>query len=155
MKVSAWFLAASIAFAIGFAPGARAQIPGVDEFRAEALKQVNAFRQEEGRKPVRLDDGLNALSLEWARQLAADGKLHHRTRDDMFRIVAIHGWRALNENLFMASVNTSVTGVIEAWKGSPGHRRNLLQENIDRAGFGIATGDNGWFYAVFNGAGVQ
>jgi len=69
--------------------------------------------------------------------------------------VAIYGWRAFNENLFMSSANTSVTGVIEAWKGSPGHRRNLLQGNIDRVGFGIATGDNGWFYAVFNGAGVK
>jgi uncharacterized protein YkwD len=132
---------------------AHAALPGVDEFRAEALKQINAFRQEEGRAPVKLDDNLNALSLEWARQLATDGKLHHRTKADMYQIVATRGWRALNENLFMSSANTSVTDTIEAWKHSSGHRRNLLQENIGKIGLGIATGDAGGFYAVFNGAG--
>jgi len=152
MKVSGCLLALLL-FIFNPAPGARAGIPGVDEFRAEALQQVNAFRTAEGGKPVHLDDGLNAISLEWARQLASESKVHHRSRDDMFRIAMTHGWRAFNENLFMSSANTSVTGVIEAWKGSPGHRRNLLQENVDRVGFGIATGDNGWFYAVFNGAG--
>ncbi len=151
MKVSAWVLAFLLAAPL--LAHAQASIPGIDEFRAEALKQINAFRQEEGRAPVRLDDTLDALSLEWARQLAADRKLHHRTKGDMYQLVASHGWRALNENLFMSSVNTSVADTIEAWKHSPGHRRNLLQENIDRIGLGVATGDAGGFYAVFNGAG--
>ena len=69
-------------------------------------------------------------------------------------LLALHGWNALNENLFMSSRNAPVTQTIEAWKKSPGHRRNLLQENITLIGLGTATSDQGGFYAVFNGAGL-
>ena len=136
-------------------PAARAvPIPGLDDFRAEALRQINAFRQEEGLAPVKLSDDLNAVSLEWARKLAHAGSLTHRTHDDMGGLLALHGWNALNENLFMSSRNAPVTQTIEAWKKSPGHRRNLLQENITLIGLGTATSDQGGFYAVFNGAGL-
>ncbi len=73
-------------------PSVRAvPIPGVDDFSAEALAQINAFRQAEGRGPVVLDNTLNALSLEWARHLAEKGRMEHRSKNDMYAIVGRSG----------------------------------------------------------------
>jgi len=124
-----------------------------DSFRQEALAQINAFRAEQGRKPVILDAALDGIASEWAAKLAREGELEHRSRGNLKSLLDAHGWTAMNENLYMSSTPSASPGeVIAAWKGSSGHRRNLLQENITRIGLGTATGQAG-FFVVFNGAG--
>ncbi len=124
-----------------------------DAFRQEALAQLNAFRAEQGRGPVTLDPALDGIASEWAAKLAREGELEHRSRGNLKSLLDAHGWRAMNENLYMSSTPSSSPGeVIAAWKGSSGHRRNLLQEDITRIGLGAASGPSG-FFVVFNGAG--
>ncbi|HEY8965844.1 MAG TPA: CAP domain-containing protein [Candidatus Methylacidiphilales bacterium] len=123
------------------------------DFREEAVRQINAFRAEQRRAPVTLDESLNATAAAWAKRLAGQGSMEHRSRGNLAEVMAAGGWSTINENLFMTSAPSAAPSeAIAAWKGSSGHRRNLLQPNITKIGLGMAKGANG-FYVVFNGAG--
>jgi uncharacterized protein YkwD len=136
------------------APAARAADDGeAQAFRAEMVQRINAFRHEEGLPAVRSSPDLDGIALAWARYLTPQGKLVHRSRDDMVRQMSGHGWDAFNENLFMASRDATPEAIVAAWKGSPGHRRNLLDPDITWIGIGRARTWGGAVYVVFNGAG--
>lgn len=146
MKVRALLL-------LAFLPLLAHAAPDPDAFRQDTLRWINAFRGAEGRTPVRLDDTLTPLSQEWADLLAHAARLQHRSIANMKEIQGKNGYGAFNENLFMASTAAAPADVVEAWKNSPGHRKNLLQQNIDRIGLGVAEIPGGGRCVVFNGAG--
>lgn len=139
-------------FLLALLPALAQAAPDPAAFRLDALRWINAFRAAEGRSQVRLDDALNPVSQEWAAKLAGMGRLQHRSIANMQEIQGVNGYGAFNENLFMTSGTAAPDDAVEAWKKSPGHRRNLLQQNIDRIGIGVAEGSGGTF-VVFNGAG--
>ncbi|MDE1170382.1 MAG: CAP domain-containing protein [Verrucomicrobium sp.] len=134
------------------APALRAD--DLDAFRADALKQINAFRQEQGKGAVKLDPTLNGTALDWAKHLTGVGQMVHRDRSSLRALLHENAWTSINENLFQSRPASAASTVVTAWKNSPVHRANLLQDNIDRIGLGTAVSGEGWFYAVFNGAGV-
>lgn len=127
---------------------------GVSGTTAESdmVTRINDIRRNSGLQPV-----VRALPLdEAAGWFAADlalrgGQLDHvdsqgrRVRHRIYEF----GYRAIrkaSENLAMGTTDAKST--VDAWMNSPGHRRNLLDADIEHVGVGIRTDEQGRNYWV-------
>lgn len=104
-----------------------------DATRAASL--ISAYRTANGLSPVRADAALNTPAAEQAVAVAQYGKLTHG--DFSARMARIGAPGAAAENLSAGS--SDVADVINRWKRSPGHNRNLLSADMRRIGFAKAT----------------
>ncbi|KAL5316048.1 hypothetical protein ACEPPN_016924 [Leptodophora sp. 'Broadleaf-Isolate-01'] len=55
-----------------------------------------------------------------------------------------YAWRAVAENI--ARDQTTPADVVDSWMGSEGHRRNILDCDLEHTGVGAAQGENGAWY---------
>ncbi|KAH6692138.1 hypothetical protein BKA61DRAFT_625047 [Leptodontidium sp. MPI-SDFR-AT-0119] len=55
-----------------------------------------------------------------------------------------YAWRAVAENI--ARDQTTPANVVDSWMGSEGHRRNILDCDLEHTGVGAAQGENGAWY---------
>ncbi len=110
----------------------------------------------------RTSRGLNAL--EWDQRLAEAARRHARRmagrgffshidpdRGDLFERLkdAKIPWRKAAENLFdEKGYEDPAQRAIQGWMNSPGHRRNVLDKQLIRAGTGAARAPDGTVYVV-------
>jgi uncharacterized protein YkwD len=110
-----------------------------------ALAAVNAFRAENGLKPLVLDARLSraaAMQSEaqaersWIGHYGSDGS----TPKDRARRAGYHA-KIASENV--AAGQKSFSDVLRFWKESSGHRSNLLRPNVTAAGLAMAKNKGG------------
>lgn len=110
----------------------------------------------------RTSRGLNAL--EWDQRLAEAARRHARSmaqrgffshddpvRGDLFGRLgkAKIPWQKAAENLFNEKgYEDPAQQAIQGWMNSPGHRRNVLDKQLTRAGVGAARAPDGTVYLV-------
>jgi uncharacterized protein YkwD len=113
-----------------------------------ALAAVNAFRAENGLKPLVLDARLSraaAMQSEaqagrsWIGHYGSDGS----TPKDRAERAGYHA-KIASENV--ASGQKSFSDVLRFWKESSGHRSNLLRPNVTAAGVAMAKNKSGRAY---------
>ncbi|WNB85178.1 CAP domain-containing protein [Cellulomonas sp. ATA003] len=122
------------------AESASVDVPRVDgsesndpQVYADALVAgTNAVRAEEGLPELTGSDCAVEAGLARAEDLRGSAGLEHAPMDPVLEACA-PATRAA-ENLSRATVPADE--VVEAWMGSPGHRANLLSEEVDRIGIG-------------------
>ncbi|MEM6849869.1 MAG: CAP domain-containing protein [Pseudomonadota bacterium] len=111
----------------------------------EAIRAINGFRISRGRAPLRMDPKLNAVAASTAREMARRRQIKtemHTTAGLQRRLdAANYPASAAAENL--AGGFPTLDQAIEGWKGSRGHRRNLLNRNVTHAGIGLVVTDSG------------
>lgn len=114
---------------------------GVD--RSQALASLNALRRQNGLPPVRYSETLEEAAERQARAMAARGDLDHSLDGRLPSRVAAFGydWAAVAENIGWNYRSTSA--VMAGWKGSSGHRKNMLNPNVTEVGMAAATGRDG------------
>lgn len=122
---------------------------GDDAFFQQTLAQINRQRAKANLSPVALDDKLMKISGAWATEKARAGDLAHR--QNFTALLGKLNYSYMNENIYFLSAPPPPERVVTAWMNSPGHRRNLLKDRVDKIGLGIARGQDG-YYVVFNGA---
>lgn len=110
----------------------------------EMLDQVNAFRQQNGKKPLCNNSKLMQSALKQSQHQANINRMTHDPAPPLsstFDKMEDAGYKpsAAAENVAQMS-NDDVTTVLEAWKNSPDHRKNLLG---DYAHFGSAVAKSG------------
>ncbi|MDD5262560.1 MAG: CAP domain-containing protein [Methylacidiphilales bacterium] len=123
--------------------------PAAADIFSQVLVQINQERAKAGLAEVVLDENLNRLAGEWAAEVGRRDALVHRS--DILKLEAEYGYSYMNENLYFSSAEPSPARMVAAWMNSPGHRRNLLNAQIDRIGLGMGKSATG-YYVVFNGA---
>ena len=142
-------LAWSLAFA---APAA-----DLTEAARQVVEATNAFRKAQGREPVSVDPALERAAREFAGFMAKTGKYGHGAdgRTPAQRAVAQgYEYCIVLENiawLYRSSgygTAALAEALVEGWKGSPEHRRNMLNTAVTQTGVGIAQGEGGRYYAV-------
>jgi uncharacterized protein YkwD len=110
-----------------------------------ALTAVNAFRAENGLKPLVLDERLSraaAMQSEaqagrsWIGHYGSDGS----TPKDRAKRAGYHA-KIASENV--ASGQKSFSDALRFWKESSGHRSNLLRPNVTAAGVAMAKNKSG------------
>ena len=108
---------------------------------AEMLARVNDVRRRAGRPPLAPNPLLDRVSQEHAEDMLARAYSGHRTPEGWgpSERARADGYRSgIGENL--VEQRFSAEEALEAWLGSPAHRRNLLDPGCREMGLGLAVG---------------
>lgn len=107
--------------------------------RAAVLARINALRQAQGLSPLTLDDRLTSVAQAYSDQMSRDNFFAHVAPDgsDLRLRLTRSGYRyeRAGENLGLAAGPLAAHFALEH---SPGHRKNLLDDDFTRVGIGIA-----------------
>lgn len=121
-----------------------AGIPAVAYDEGTIVSLANQSRAAEGLGGLVHNSALDAVALDWAYQMAANGALSHNphTCDQI-----PGGWMRCGENV--AQGYSSGVAVHEGWMNSPGHRANILGDYTDIGVALIESGGTTWGVQVF------
>jgi uncharacterized protein YkwD len=116
----------------------------------------NEFRVKEGKKPLRQDAKLTKAAQGHADNIARQDKFgddkdpHVLDGKDVDSRVDKEGYdfAELAENCHLDPRKADPASVIESWKNSPGHRKNLLDAVFVDTGVGAAKSKSGKWYFV-------
>lgn len=118
---------------------------------------TNAFRDAQARARLDINEELREAAVEFARYMARTGKYGHEAdgRTPVERAKAAgyeHCIVAENVAYQYRSGGYRAAGLarelVEGWKGSPGHRENMLDPAVTQTGVGVARGSDGRYFAV-------
>lgn len=116
----------------------------LDDIRDDVIRLTNRQRRKRGLKRLRGDSLLHEAAQGHADEMDTVGRyLGHDSLDgrgpgDRLDDVD-YDWRAYRENV--ASGQSSARAVVKAWMQSPGHRENLLSDDVSEIGIGFAVDD--------------
>jgi uncharacterized protein YkwD len=133
--------------------------PTLVGLEAEMVKAVNAERAAYGLAPYAVDAQLTTLAWSHAQDMVARGYFSHVTpegnslRDRLrSRDFPIH-WVGENIYLSVRPADQAVAATITWFMADPPHRANILHQNFNRLGVGVAQGESGWYTFVLDFAG--
>jgi uncharacterized protein YkwD len=140
------------------APPEQAQTPDLAEVEKQVLKLTNQFRDQQGRRPLKANDKLSKAAHYFADYLARTDKFSHTADGKQPSEHATqfgYAWCVVAENIGWeynsAGFGTQelAHGLMEGWKHSPEHRRNLLDPDVTEIGVAAARSKTtGRYYAV-------
>lgn len=115
----------------------------------EILENINKWRISNRKAPLKFDmDCAKQASMHSENMASKKVKFSHDGLSD--RLQAINdakGYKCQgSENVYMAKPNLG--DPVESWKKSPGHNKNLLNENFNCCGIGIACSKDNEFYVT-------
>ena len=113
-------------------------------------QQVNDFRREHGVEPLKLHSAVSAQAREHSAEMArnADGISHRGFEDRMEDIRQKLSFRAAAENVAtIRGFDNPAQQVVEGWKKSAGHRKNMLGE-YSLTGIGVARSKDGAYFVT-------
>jgi len=110
------------------------------------VESISAFRHEYGLSKVRIDPTLTRLAHEQAEAMAAANKLDHDIRATFANRISGYSTDHAAENIAMG--NTTFSATFEQWKGSAGHRHNLLIRDVSRIGIASAGSGGRTYWAL-------
>ena len=113
-------------------------------------QQVNDFRREHGLEPLKLHPAVSAQAREHSAEMArnADGISHRGFEDRMEDIRQKLSFRAAAENVAtIRGFDNPAQQVVEGWKKSAGHRKNMLGE-YSLTGIGVARSKDGAYFVT-------
>lgn len=121
---------------------ATARLGDREKIEAEMLLRVNDVRRRSGLPPLTPNPLLDRVSQEHAEDMLRRSYFGHRTPEGLGPSDRAEGdgYRSgIGENL--VEQRFSVEEALEAWLGSPGHRRNILDPACRELGLGLAVGE--------------
>ena len=131
-------------------PDAAAVVRGI-------VEQTNAFRKEHERVPVKPDKQLTKASQSFADYMARTGKYGHTADGKQpAERAAAHGYAfciVLENIAYMYSsagfeTKELADRLFTGWRESPGHRKNMLDPDVQHTGVAVAQAADGTWYAV-------
>ncbi len=111
--------------------------PENDNEAQQILALVNQFRKESGVDPVVLNSALNTAAFKHSKDMNDNGYFSHTGQNG-----STFGERTKKENYsgFAFGENIAISDTarqtFNLWKESPGHRRNMLNPNVNEMGIG-------------------
>ncbi|HEY0555935.1 MAG TPA: CAP domain-containing protein [Thermoanaerobaculia bacterium] len=124
-----------------FFAGATARLTNRARVASEMLAKVNEARRRERVPPLASNPLLDRISQEHAEDMLTRSYFGHRTPEGLgpSERARADGYRAgIGENIVEQRFSTQEA--LEAWLGSPGHRRNILDPTSREMGLGLAVG---------------
>lgn len=115
----------------------------VEEIFDTILDDTNAIRAKKGLKALIRTDAMDSVAQSWTRKQAADREMSHNPD---YSTQIPKGWTFAAENV---AYGYDYTDVVEAWKNSPGHYKNIIS-GATHIGLGYALDDNGRTYFTQN-----
>ncbi len=122
------------------------------------VETTNAFRKAEGVPALGVDRALERAAQRFARFMARTGRYGHGAdgHTPAERATAQgYAYCIVEENLAMVyrsegyeSPEALAAGMIDGWKESPGHRRNMLEPAVTQTGVAVALAADGRYFGV-------
>ena len=111
----------------------------------EAAALISAYRQSKGKSAVHVDPTLMAIArVHSNRMAAADTMTHVLPGEGSFQDrLRAGGYQAGMAAENVAAGQTTLAEVLQAWKNSPSHNENLLEEHIDEIGIAVSIASGG------------
>ena len=135
-----------------------AQKADTDRVAKQIVEQTNAFRKEQGRKPVAVNKELTEAATAFARFMAKKDRYGHtadgRRPSDRVKKAGYDYCIVLENIAYEYNSRDFETDdlskqFVQAWEHSPGHRRNMLDPDVVHTGVGVARSEKtGYYYAV-------
>src|SRR5437870_4974 len=136
-------------------PTVRPDLAGVEK---QIVSETNAFRRQEGRGALKVNPELSKAAQYFAKFMAETDKYGH-TADghEPWDRAKKYGYDycMVEENIAYQFSSEGFTtsrlaqGFVDGWKSSPGHRRNMLNPDVDETAVAVArSASSGKFYAV-------
>jgi len=130
----------------------------VSSSEQRVIEATNAFRREQGLAPLRPSARLITIAQNHARNMARQDKYGDNDRNGHvldgqsveYRIAAGgYLFSRVAENVgYQLNRQDPVASMMDGWKRSAGHRRNILQREVTELGVGAAQGRSGRWYFV-------
>ena len=119
------------------------------DIEAAVLAQINSLRAGAGAAPLRADAALAQIAQAHACDNAARNSYSHTGSDGstLADRLARDSYRYANAAENTGLGHATVAAVVEFWNRSPGHRKNLVNPDLTRAGLGLwqtTGGRNVW-----------
>lgn len=106
----------------------------------QILALVNSEREKDGLDPLVLNETLNQVAQAHADYMKDTGDFEHVSKDGISPFdrmdAAGYEYKSAGENI--AWGQESPEEVMQDWMDSPGHRENILRDNFEELGIGIA-----------------
>jgi uncharacterized protein YkwD len=124
----------------------------MNRFEELVLKHINDERRKHGLNEVKFDPRLQLIALEQSKYQEKTGRCGHfqdkpgwKTPMDRMKQVGLSGDSGLNENAAFGwrnpgdeaseqALDREAKSLVEGWKSSPGHYKNILAKNVTIAG---------------------
>ncbi len=117
---------------------------------SEAQQLINAYRSEQGLKPLKLDPLLTAAAKAHSRDLAKHDRISHygSNGSSPWDRVTAAGYKARVAAENVGTGQASLSEVIKGWKASEGHNKNLLLADAEHMGIALVQ-DTGTEFKTF------
>jgi uncharacterized protein YkwD len=102
-----------------------------------AASMISGYRKNNGLGAVSLDPGLMKMAADQANAMAARDKLDHDVGRSFTQRISGSGYDAKAAYENVGAGYHTLAEAFSGWRGSPGHRANMLQRNVTH--IGIAT----------------
>jgi len=153
-------LALTILFFYIFTPAAAAQVSRPRSVRPvdpaslerQVFNLINQTREENGLKKLTWNDQVAGIARMHSSDMAANNFFSHIGLDgkkvsDRADAAGLSRWRSIGENIaYNAGFDNPVERAIYGWMNSEGHRMNILRDNWQETGIGVAVSAQGKFY---------
>jgi hypothetical protein len=130
------------------APQSAPPAPSIEPMARQLFALANQARGAEGAPPLAWDPALAAAAQMHCQMMAAEGPISHRYGGEsgLAERAGAAGahFSLIEENV---ALGPSAAVIHDGWMQSPGHRENLLNPQVDRAGIAVVSA-RGVFYAV-------
>jgi uncharacterized protein YkwD len=129
-----------------------ASVPSSGGAEGTLVAAINAFRAAHGLPPLSVHPNLSAKARAWAAHMASGGcgvggngapNICHSSLSDGITAQ----WRLLEENVGMIGPKDNVAGMESAFENSPMHAANMLNNQINYVGVGVAYVGNYMYVA--------
>lgn len=115
---------------------------------------INKEREKRGLDSLNWNSELANLARNYSIKMARENFFSHFDKNgdsiaDRAKALKITSWRRIGENLFMSQGYEQFSQVaVRGWMKSSGHRKNILEEDYNQTGIGIARSRNGMIYVT-------
>lgn len=117
-------------------------------FEQEIIKEINLYRQHEGKKPLQYDPKLTQLAIIKVNDMIENNYFDHQspTFNMPWELAGLFGYDFVTFGENLARHYTNAKDVVDAWIASPTHNENLLKESYQVIGVGIRKDEQGSYY---------
>jgi Cysteine-rich secretory protein family len=107
---------------------------------------VSQYRATHGLTAVKTDAALTRMAASQAAAMARAGSMSHSVDGEFYGRLRKSGFHFVRAGENLGEGYRSFGAAMEGWKGSDGHRANLLMDGATRVGVASARGGNGQIY---------
>src|ERR1035437_1141035 len=117
-----------------------------------AFDMLNQKRAENGLRPLAWSNDLANIARFHSQDMADNKYFSHSSLDgkhvsDRADGAHVGRWRSIGENIaFERGYADPIEKAIQLWLESPGHRRNLMDDNWRESAVGVAVAKDGGYY---------